>query len=396
MKELLIVEKDRCTGCFACVDVCPNSAILMQLNAEGFYYPCYSEEDCQNCDLCVNNCPVNKREVLKEYKGREGDIEVYGGWSLSDENRLKSSSGGIFTEIAEEFIDQGHFVVGASWDSKWNLHHISIDKKDKLENLRGSKYIQSSLAGIYNEVNMSLLKGYNVLFSGTPCQVAALNLFVESKRNLTTIDLICHGVASTLVFEKYIEHVSHNKEVNNISFRDKTTGWSNFSFRVDYKNAQVFISPHKNDLFFQGYLKNIYLRPSCYDCPFCEIPRVSDITLGDFWGAPSDIFDDKGVSVILTNTNKGSSWINNIYKKHRLWMKRTDLDSVTSKNPRLVCGKLSIPQARSDFFHALQCSNFDCLKKKYLEVSLTKRLLRKVKSRLSKIKRYVRLKNPLT
>lgn len=337
-----IIEKKDCCGCNACVTVCAKRCITMQSDEQGFLYPIVDKEMCVDCGLCEKVCPVlNQNEPLKPLK-------VYAAKNRNEEIRMQSSSGGIFTVLSEAVINEGGIVFGAKFDADWNVVHDWTDTIEGLADFRGSKYVQSVIGSSYKEAKDFLLQGRKVLFSGTPCQIAGLKKYLRKEYdNLLTVDVVCHGVPSPLVWRTYLDEVSQiirtkcgaGKNmvslslnelpvITGISFRDKTNGWKKFGFRIRCaasKAAENLVSESADDvllyetldknLFMQIFLKNLNLRPSCYACPSKSGKCNSDITLADYWGIGvhhPEWDDDKGTSLILVNSKKGGSSLDNL------------------------------------------------------------------------------------
>lgn len=333
-----IVHKYDCCGCNACVQRCPKHCISMQEDDEGFTYPVVDKSACINCGLCEKVCPV-----INQNKARE-PLNCYAAINPDEQIRMQSSSGGIFTLLAEKIIDNGGVVFGAMWDENWNVKHSYIENKSDLKLFRGSKYLQSSIGDTYIQAEQFLQNGRQVLFSGTPCQIAGLKQFLNKiYDNLIAIDFICHGVPSSAVFQRYIMEelheacnlnakilpsakgtITNNIKIKSINFRDKTTGWKNFSFTVkasihtlsDGKEKTITLSSTLHDNpFIKGFLNNYYLRPSCHKCPAKKFKSGADITIGDYWGFNStDLLkdDDKGISAVIVTTPKGKKAIGEI------------------------------------------------------------------------------------
>lgn len=299
-----ITEPKNCCGCNACVQACPKHCIRMQEDSEGFLYPFVDRESCIDCGLCERVCPViNQNEPQKP-------VVTLAAVNSDESVRLASSSGGIFTLLAERTIDNGGVVFGAAFDENWDVKHICIDSKSELPKLRGSKYVQSTIGNCYKEAKTHLSAGKEVLFSGTPCQIAGLKKFLRKDyKNLKTMDIVCHGTPSPLVWRKYLDEVSsmyNIAQITDIQFRDKTEGWKNFSLSIKYKDKEgaekTFRETLNENIFMKCFLSNLSLRPSCYQCPARSGKSGSDITLADLWGAENicpGLDDDKGVSLVL-------------------------------------------------------------------------------------------------
>jgi len=259
--------------------------------------------------LCEAVCPINKAEYSKRGSAK---MRAYAAYAKDDNIRYHSSSGGIFTLLAECILAQKGVVYGAAFDRDYSVHHIGIDRVEDLEQLRGSKYVQSNIENIYVDVKSNLKQNRKVLFSGTACQIAGLLSFLEKeeKTNLYTIDILCHGVPSPKVWKKYLEEKQTDfaKPIEKVLFRSKTHGWKTYSINLRYGDNKEYECNFSKDPYMRLFLKDICLRPSCHDCRFKELPRVSDLTIGDCWGIEDimpDMDDDKGTSVVIVNSEKG-------------------------------------------------------------------------------------------
>lgn len=301
--KMIDIQKKQCTGCAACADVCSKNCIDMSLDSEGFRYPKVNSLTCVNCDLCKSVCPA--------LNGAECDTlaETYAVKSNDEKVRFESSSGGAFSQIAKYILNNGGIVFGAAFDDDWTVHHIAVDSEGDLRLLRTSKYTQSRMHGIYRQVKKKLKEGYKVLFTGTPCQVNALKLFLkEDYDDLILVDFICHGVPSEVAWKKYVEYISRGRLIEKINFRDKSVGWNDFSLSFVFKNFDIYAKTLREDPFLRLFLSDYILRPACYNCPSKTPNRSSDITLADLWGAreiKDNIDDDKGLSMVILNTDKG-------------------------------------------------------------------------------------------
>lgn len=221
---------------------------------------------------------------------------AYACYSKNEAVRIRSSSGGIFYMLGEEVLGTGGVVFGAAFDSDWSVKHRHVDSKDELILLMGSKYIQSNIGDTYKQVKCFLKNGRQVLFCGTPCQIAGLKRFLNRNYdNLILVDFICHGVASPEVWKQYLDEISEGKEIESISFRDKTRGWSKFSLKIKYRDGTEYLESPYIDPFMRAFLKDIIQRPACYQCRFKGLERESDMTLADFWGIKNILPHSNGV-----------------------------------------------------------------------------------------------------
>jgi len=359
-----IIGDNDCTGCYGCFNVCNSNAVDFYLNNEGFLIPSVNYEKCIECGECQKHCPIIDKRLPENLY-----IPVsFAAWSKNDHTRTKSSSGGVFTEIAKIVLKEGGVVFGVAFDNSFKAKHISIKNEEDISLIRGSKYVQSHVDDAYKKAVSTALQGRPVLFSGTPCQIAALNLLIRSNPGIEiyTCEVICHGVPSESVFRSYLDYLSQlkNSEVKEYSFRDKTLGWKNFGPKITFDNGEECFRTHRRDPFMIGFLRNIYLRPICYDCPFAKIPRVSDITLGDFWGVPKELDDHRGVSVVIINTPQGEKLFERVTNIEKV---KVSLDQTASHNIRLVNGHLERSPYRKDFYELLEAKGFQAVMEKYLK-----------------------------
>lgn len=342
---ITIIDKSQCCGCTACASACPKHCIVLKEDEQGFLYPRVDESKCIDCHLCEKVCPV-----LKPFE-KQNPQEVFAIINPDEEIRLASSSGGVFTALAKQILHAGGIVFGAAFDDNWQVHHISVTKVEDLALLRSSKYVQSRIEKTYTVVEEYLKKGTQVLFSGTPCQIAGLKHYLRKEYdNLLSVDVVCHGVPSPLVWEKYLETLIRPKggdgkntvlsslnvspPIGGITFRDKRNGWQKYGFVVRrsgdqrepekfglssiYANNEIIRESHNENIYMRGFLKNLYLRPSCFECPSRCGKCASDLTLGDFWNIDDicpKVNDDKGVSLVLVNTEKGGRILNKLNLK---------------------------------------------------------------------------------
>lgn len=317
-----ISSNKNCIECRACVQICAKSAIDMCQNEEGFSYPVVDTNTCTDCGLCTKVCPTLHSELVKWPTGK-----VYAAQSNDDKTLMGSSSGGVFTLIAEYVIKKlDGIVYGAAWDEGMQLHHIGVERLDDLAKLRGSKYVHSDIGHSFNEIRDYLRNGRWVYFVGTPCQVAGLRLFLRKEyETLLTSDLICHGTPSQKLFNMFLHQIEleRNGKVIDYNFRDKKVfGWtcasSSSSLEKNGKSSYLFYDKNMRS-YFNAFLKGHITRQDCYECKFACTSRVGDITLADYWGInkqhPEFPQIRKGVSLILVNSKKGESVIDTIRNK---------------------------------------------------------------------------------
>ena len=345
-----IINKKDCCGCNACVQRCPKHCITMQNDKEGFTYPVIDTEQCTNCGLCKKVCPVINQQHEQQ------PIATYAAKNNSQAIRENSSSGGIFTQFAEKTINNGGVVFGAAFNADWGVEHTFVDNITDLKKLRGSKYVQSQIGNSYLMAEKFLKEDREVLFSGTPCQIAGLKRFLRKEyKNLKTIDIVCHGVPSPLVWKKYIEEICRTNNISNITniqFRNKAEGWKNFSLQIKHIDSDgcecIFREKLHNNLFMNCFLNNLCLRPSCYHCPTRSGKSGSDITLADLWGAEQicpEIDDDKGLSLVLVK--------NKDFALDKCYKKEIEYSEALKYNPSIATD-VAKPNKRDKFFRYMQ------------------------------------------
>lgn len=376
-----IVDKSLCCGCEACANACPNKCIRMARDHEGFAYPSIDADKCVMCGICEKVCPALtpfNKNLAKS---------LYAGWCTNENIRLNSSSGGVFTIIAESIIKRGGVVFGAKYHNDWSVTHTYTEKLSGIAEFRGSKYAQSVIGNSYNQVKQFLEQGREVLFSGTPCQVSGLRHFLRKDyEKLLTIDIVCHGVPSPYILERYLKSVKKkNGEVTNINFRSKTSGWKQYSVAITIqkgKYLKTLSNKYTENAYMQCFLSDLSLRPSCYTCPTKPGRSGSDITLGDFWGIDvisSKLDDDKGCSLIIINTLKGNNACDNInIIKHP-----QSMQEAINKN-RCIIEPVRKPPHRQLFMNTALRIGFDFAHRLCFSKNITFRTIRVIYKLISK------------
>lgn len=360
------LEKSKCTGCYACVNKCPTHCIHMEEDSEGFPYPKIDKEKCIKCNLCEKVCPI--MTFQKEKNHFENPI-IIGAYSKNETTRLDSTSGGIFSELAEAIWKENGYVSGAIYDDKWMVKHIVTNSRNDIKKLRSSKYIQSRIENCYREIEDKLKEGNNVMICAAPCQIAGLvNYLGKEYDNLILCDFICRGVNSPKIFKKYLESLEkkYHAKISKIKFKDKTYGWHSFSTRIEFENGKKYIGNRYLDSFMIGYLQyNAFMRPACYECHFKDFPRLSDITLADFWGIENidkTLDQNKGTSMILLNSQKGKELFEKI--QDNLNWKIIDSDKAFIEN-QCVHKSANMTEARKQVLTRMDEMTYDELKKRY-------------------------------
>ena len=344
-----ILDKKECTGCSVCAQVCPHNCIKMIETKEGFHYPVIDEKLCTDCGLCVKKCHALNDNFKTDFNQEFYDVRA------SDEIRMKSSSGGMFTLIADYVFENNGFVCGASWRKDWlGVEHIIIDNKKDLDKLRGSKYVESSLGNIFSEIKKLLNDKKLVLFSGTPCQVSALNFYLgRDYENLITVDLLCNSVVPQKVWRKYLlEKFNDTAKIEYISFRDKKAlGWLVGCF---LKSAESeYIDKKSEDFYMRAFLEHISCKEECIRCKYRKFERAGDITIGDYWGVADN--DDKGVSLVLVNSLKGKSIFEKINQSNFNYKRVYNISNGG------LGGNVPIFASRKYFFDNLDKEDFETL-----------------------------------
>ncbi len=334
-----LAVKEICTGCTACANICPNQCIEMTKDENGFAYPQITNPSaCIECGQCEKICPVLNNEAFN----KELPI-AYAAFSKDENMRMDSSSGGIFTELASYIIEQGGVVYGAAYDEKFNVRHFCAESVAELSKLRGAKYAESDLGNSFAEIISRLHNGQKVLFSGTPCQVAGLKALAGDAENLFCADFVCHGVPSPMAWQSYVKHRadadSNGEYPSAINLRSKSTGWSRYQYSnlFEYKNGVSHSATSGQSLFMKLFVGDYICRESCENCKFKGYNRVSDITLGDFWGIwdiDPQMDDNKGTSVILIQSEKGRTLWESI--NENIVCKEVALEDASVQNPSML------------------------------------------------------------
>ena len=387
--HIIVNDPKNCCGCAACLNVCPKDAIVMIEDEAGFIYPKVRTELCVDCGMCKNVCVFKE-----ENNGETKELNVYAGVINDRETLKKSSSGGVFSALANAVLERGGVVFGAAWQEDFSLCHIAAHNSEELERLRGSKYVQSSVGTTFREAKSLLDAGKFVCYSGTPCQISGLKSYLKKDYdNLLTIDIICHGVPSLKMFSDDIMYVSGEKpsELKEIKFRDKSYGWGTKG-SVTVKDKKIKYNAGTSPYYFY-FLKGEIYRESCYNCRFPSEKRQGDITLGDYWGIKTELIQklgniepDLGVSCVLVNTENGEKWLNTA--KNALYLTPSDRKSVEKRNGQLVHHSMPLPEHR-ELLEGYKASGFISFRNGYKK-HIKDHIIRGIKNLIpSKVKRKI-------
>lgn len=350
-----IVAPTDCMGCGLCANVCSRDAIKMTWSEDGFLIPQVNTELCINCGLCVKRCPALNKPP-KADNNTDG-ITAYGAWCKDKDTLLESSSGGVFTCLAERTIAEGGVVYGVVWKDKLTAVFDSAETVEELRPMRGSKYTGANVGKIYQHVKAQLIIGRKVFFAGTNCQIYALKQYLRKDyENLLTAEILCHGAPSHLILRKYIQEAEDatGKTIDHISFRDKVEGWKNFHVRKYYTDGSSESCSQRKDLYMRIFLSDKALNLACYSCIFREFPRRADITLGDYWGVKHEDWPiAEGISAVLAHTDKGRQALEGT--KSALNLHEEPFDSVCDKQSHVYILKHHpLPEARDKILYLLK------------------------------------------
>ena len=312
---MIKLSRYNCTGCSVCAQSCPKKCITMEPDIEGFLIPTV-HKGCVECHLCEKVCPELNMKQESEFS-----LRTFIGYNSNEKIRSISSSGGVFSLLAERILQEGGVVFGAAFDKEFNVIHQIVEGEDTAERFYGSKYVQSTIGTTYIDAERYLKENRIVLFSGTPCQIRGLKNFLrEPYDNLIAIDVLCHVVVSSEIWQAYLNEKAHEygSAVKQISFRQKDDGWKKFALKICFENMQEYVKEHHNDTYMQFFLNNVALRQSCYRCSAKKDGSCADLTIGDAWGiekyAP-EMNDDKGTSLIIVRSEKGLNLLSGIKAK---------------------------------------------------------------------------------
>ena len=351
-----IVNKNECMGCHGCYNICPKNCIEMKVDVEGFKYPHINLQECIKCNLCEKVCAIlNDKKV-------DNNPRAYACYNKDEIIRGESSSGGIFSLVAEKILNDNGVIFGACFNEKLDVIHTYTANIKEIKKFRGSKYVQSNIGESYSDVKKFLEKGKKVLFTGTPCQISGLKRYLQKDyKNLFCMDIICHGVPSPKSWIKFRNSISNEKKITNINFRNKSSGWKSYCFSIEFDDKSELKINRSENKYMDGFIGDIFLRPSCHECRFKSLNRESDITLADFWGIENikpEMDDDKGTSLIFVNSIEGKKMINKIIDFIRI--QEVDINEAIKYNISAIKSSYCNPR-RKYFFKNIDKMNFDKL-----------------------------------
>lgn len=374
-----IMDSPFCYGCGACVSKCPSDAISMRTDEKGFSRPWIHESKCTGCNLCYQVCPAvetNRNALFAAGPGQAGVV-----WSVRNRDndiRRNSSSGGLFTALSDYVLAQGGVVCGAVWRDGLSVGHICASNADDRDRMRQSKYVQSDMGSCFRDILACLKAGKTVLFTGTPCQTGGLRLFLgdSDTRNLILCDVLCGGNVSPGLFKDYISYIEKIKKDRAVSvcFRTKKYGWKEHHIRVELKDKTYEGARRENEPFFTLYLSKYSIRDSCFSCGFASKERISDITMGDFWGidkAEPEIDDDIGISLAIVNTEKGAGLMERIGTQ--VYAEQRNMDMAVPRQINLRSAPVP-PKNRGMFWDEYARNGGACVLRKYTTFGLAKKI----------------------
>lgn len=386
-----IKDKRRCTGCGLCVSVCPMTAIGMDEDEEGFRYPRIDIVKCIGCNKCEKFCPMTNEERTVPQENMNSQPIFLAGQLKDAEALSEVSSGGAFWALAQAILDQNGIIYGAVQSNVDYIYHVRVADLQEAKKMRRSKYFQSDVGECYRLAQNDLKEGKIVLFSGTACQIAALNSYLNrSYDNLFTCDVVCHGVPSMKVWRAYRREYENKtgKKIVQLVFRDKSSGWSKNQYLITHEDGSIMRQRSTQHLFHAGYLQGLFYRPSCGSCNFSKIPRVSDITLADFWRYTGKFHGKKhdfGVSLISVNNKHGLKLIGAAEKY-------LSLENTTRELALSSCKHLhenpSENANRKAFFEEFNKNGYFAAAEKYITIDKPKSIFAKVCKKIKRIMRY--------
>lgn len=406
---LKIIDKVKCCGCSACVSICPKNCISFIDDNEGFSYPVVDMQQCIDCHKCEKVCPIlNKKNSEITYNecqtkeafthavclNVEGDMpNVYAAYNLNGSIRENSTSGGVFSALANYIFDRNGWVFGVIVDDRKGIQHYGTPNREELYKFRGSKYVQSDMTGVYAQIRGLLKKDNWVLYSGTPCQVEGLKKYLGTVYDkLVTVDIFCHGVGSPMYWGKYVHHMEekYKSPIKMVKFREKTYGYNSACMALYFENGDSSHKGHDDDLYWTAFSKCFIFRPSCYACQFKTIRHVSDFTIGDFWSSkelPEDFERANGCTLIIEQSDRAGCILKELEKSlkcHAVEMEKALLINGGPMPSKLISSS-PIPKKFADFRKDMNRLGLEELTHKYMPLTFKQRIKCMVKPIMYKL-----------
>ncbi len=375
-----IADKSKCCGCTACETVCPKGCIKLTPDSEGFLYPEVNEDECIKCGKCEKVCPV-LNQICPEGTPYAKIIR-----NKNEDVLMDSTSGGAFTAFASELIKRKNAVVyGASYDADKKVTHTSCTTIEGLHEFRGSKFVQSDLSGVYDEIRNKLMDNETVLFSGTPCQVAGLKKVLDGKydENLYCIDIVCRGVPSPKLWSEYLKYIEskYKSKVTEVKFRNKTYGYHSSTMFLKFENGREYKKSGRVDPMMRLFTREVCSRPSCSECAFKTEARVSDLTLFDckkYTQLTGSFDDDKGYTAVLVQSKKGEQLLD--WASNNVSVEDVCKPELISACGIMLCGKAQPNIRRSELFEQLGKIPLDQIVQRVCPVSKKDLIIERMKS----------------
>ncbi|HHU18284.1 MAG TPA: 4Fe-4S dicluster domain-containing protein [Clostridiales bacterium] len=357
-------NKDMCCGCGACESICPTKCITMVADEEGFLYPKKQDDLCTDCGLCESVCPSIHKEKI-DYKESGNLPKAFMAINKDEAIVHNSASGGVFSAVANAYCKDNFVIFGAQFDDQLRVIHSHVHSLDEIDKYRKSKYVQSDINDSYKKAEEYLKSGKRVLFTGTPCQIAGLRLYLKKEyEHLFCVDLVCHGVPNQKIFDKYIQYLEnkYKGKVTDFTFRHKIINkqdkWNSRNVKIRISERELIMNANE-DKYLRGFHPGLYYRPSCYKCKYANPKRISDLTMADFWGVEK-LFPEKdvhkGISALIVNSVKGNKLLSDLNQIMEL--NEVDFDYVIQSNAQLN-RPAKINPKREQFFDLLNENRFD-------------------------------------
>lgn len=400
-KVIELASKENCTACMACKNVCPVQAIYLKSDEEGFIYPKIDYSKCIKCGKCrmVCSCLANK-----QYRYTEEEKVAYIFAATDRETVRRSSSGGFFTALCKEIIKRNGIVCSPGFDNQWNVKFLFVDSVEKIGLIQGSKYVEAEIGDTYIKCEEFLRHGKQVLFSGTPCQVRGILLYLKEKGvsyedSLVTVAIICHGNASSNYWKRFINKVAGKGAVGEINFREKTYGYDTSTLAVHYKSGKVYYESYDNGFYLPAFIQSLTIRRGCYQCNFKSLESDADFVIGDYW-IPVISYDGQTVVVAHSlRAQKIMKILGGFSDDNNSRICKISLEDAVkgngNGNKENGCWIYVIkkPQERETFFNDVKCMELDKLQKKYFPVTFKKKVkkyLRPVRYRIKEAYRWIK------